>query len=81
MVEHQIERAYRDRFTRAQHAQDETDRLLTHTLENILAEQAELSAWFVAVARPDGRYPAPCHPLSGRKPSTSARSHAPAPSA
>ncbi|MFC8393103.1 helix-turn-helix domain-containing protein [Streptomyces sp. NPDC057238] len=32
MAEHQIERAYRERFTRTQHAQDETDRLLAHAL-------------------------------------------------
>ncbi|MCX5174374.1 hypothetical protein OG523_00735 [Streptomyces virginiae] len=33
MAEHRIERAYRERFTRAQHAQDETDKLLAHTLD------------------------------------------------
>ncbi|GAA2639294.1 hypothetical protein GCM10010425_49130 [Streptomyces spororaveus] len=53
MAEHQIERAYRERFTRAQHAQDETDKLLTHALDGILPDQAEPSAWLVAVARPE----------------------------
>ncbi|MFC9818145.1 helix-turn-helix domain-containing protein [Streptomyces virginiae] len=53
MAEHQIERAYRERFTRAQHAQDETDKLLAHTLDNILPDQTEPAAWFVAVARPE----------------------------
>ncbi|MFF9127916.1 RNA-binding domain-containing protein [Streptomyces sp. NPDC014889] len=57
MAEHQIERAYRDRFTRTQHAQEETDRLFAHALENVLAEQAEPSAWFIAVARPDRPLP------------------------
>ncbi|WP_326756856.1 ATP-binding protein [Streptomyces hirsutus] len=64
MAEHQIERAYRDRFTRAQHAQEETDRLLAHALENVLAEQAEPSAWFIAVARPDRPLPRTAPPLT-----------------
>jgi hypothetical protein len=64
MAEHQIERAYRDRFTRAQHAQEETDRLFAHALENVLAEQAEPSAWFIAVARPDRPLPRTAEPLS-----------------
>lgn len=57
MGEHQIERAYRDRFTRVRHAQEETDRLFAHVSDYVLAEQAEPSAWFVAVARPDRPLP------------------------
>ncbi|MFF4590504.1 helix-turn-helix domain-containing protein [Streptomyces sp. NPDC001388] len=64
MAEHQIERAYRDRFTRAQHAQKETDRLFAHARENVLAEQAEPSAWFIAVARPDRPLPRTAEPLT-----------------
>ncbi|MEV6117723.1 ATP-binding protein [Streptomyces sp. NPDC052109] len=57
MAEHQIERAYRDRFARAQHVQEETDRLVAHALENALADEAEPSAWFITVARPDRPLP------------------------
>ena len=67
MAEHQIERAYRDRFTRTRHAQDETDRLFAHALENILAEQAEPAAWFVAVARPERPLPRTAPPLAREK--------------
>jgi hypothetical protein len=67
MAEHQIERAYRERFTRAQHAQDETDRLFTQALENVLPEQAEPSAWFVAVARPERPLPRTTPPLAREK--------------
>lgn len=64
MAEHQIERAYRDRFTRAQHTQEETDRLFAHARENVLTEQAEPSAWFIAVARPDRPLPRTAEPLT-----------------
>jgi hypothetical protein len=64
MAEHQIERAYRDRFTRAQHAQKETDRLFAHALENVLTEHAEPSAWFIAVARPERPLPRTAEPLT-----------------
>ncbi|MEE4587994.1 MULTISPECIES: AlbA family DNA-binding domain-containing protein [Streptomyces violaceusniger group] len=67
MAEHQIERAYRDRFTRTQHAQDETDRLLAHALDSVLPEQAEPSAWFVAVARPERPLPRTAPPLAREK--------------
>ncbi|WP_159765064.1 AlbA family DNA-binding domain-containing protein [Streptomyces sp. HM190] len=63
MAEHQIERAYRERFTRVQHAQEEADRLFAHALENVLAEQAKPSAWFIAVARPDRPLPRTAEPL------------------
>lgn len=80
MAEHQIERAYRDRFTRTRNAQDDTDRLLAHTLDSVLPEQAEPSAWFVAVARPERPLPRTAPPWPGRKPPTSARPHVPTPS-
>lgn len=64
MAEHQIERAYRDRFTLARNAQDDTDRLLAHTLDAVLPEQDEPSAWFVAVARPERPLPRSVPPLS-----------------
>ncbi|WP_167455461.1 AlbA family DNA-binding domain-containing protein [Streptomyces tirandamycinicus] len=64
MAEHQIERAYRDRFTRTQHAQDELEWLIAHTRENVLAEQAEPSAWFLAVARPERPLPRTAPPLA-----------------
>lgn len=67
MAEHQIERAYRERFTRTQHAQDETDRLLAHALDNSLADQTEPSAWFVAVARPERPLPRTVPPLTREK--------------
>ncbi|MFC8373119.1 helix-turn-helix domain-containing protein [Streptomyces sp. NPDC057239] len=67
MAEHQIERAYRERFTRTQHAQDETDRLLAHALDTCLADQAEPSAWFVAVARPERPLPRTAPPLAREK--------------
>ncbi|MFC8350797.1 helix-turn-helix domain-containing protein [Streptomyces sp. NPDC057280] len=64
MAEHQIERAYRDRFTRVQHAQDELERLFTHTREYVLAEQDERSAWFIAVTRPERPLPRTAAPLA-----------------
>lgn len=67
MAEHQIERAYRDRFTRTRSAQDDTDRLLAHTLDTVLPEQAEPSAWFVAVARPERPLPRTAPPLAREK--------------
>ncbi|TCR15918.1 ATP-binding protein [Streptomyces sp. BK205] len=67
MAEHQIERAYRDRFTRAQHAQADLEQLLDHTQETVLAEQAEPSAWFIAVARPERPLPRTAPPLAREK--------------
>ncbi|MEV0936376.1 ATP-binding protein [Streptomyces phaeochromogenes] len=64
MAEHQIERAYRDRFTRAQHAQDELEQLYTRTRDDVLVEQAEPSAWFIAVTRPQQPLPRTAAPLA-----------------
>ncbi|MCX4538976.1 ATP-binding protein (plasmid) [Streptomyces sp. NBC_00841] len=57
MAEHQIERAYRDRFTHAQRAEEEVQRLLGHVQETVFAQQKEPAAWFFAVARPDRPLP------------------------
>ncbi|WP_199835884.1 MULTISPECIES: hypothetical protein [unclassified Streptomyces] len=80
MAEHQIERAYRERFTRTQHAQDETDRLPSHALDNSPADQRESSARFVAVARPERPLPRTVPLLARENAPTCARPHAPAPS-
>ncbi|MXG30393.1 AlbA family DNA-binding domain-containing protein [Streptomyces sp. YIM 132580] len=52
MAEHQIERAYRDRFTRTERAEEEAERLLGQTRETVFTHQTEPSAWFLAIARP-----------------------------
>lgn len=57
MAEHQIERAYRDRFTRTERAEEEVQRLLDHTHETVFIQQAEPSAWFFAVAHPERPLP------------------------
>ncbi|MER5466873.1 ATP-binding protein [Streptomyces sp. NPDC002668] len=57
MAEHQIERAYRDRFTRAQRAEDDIQRLVDHAQDTVFTQQAEPAAWFIAVARPDRPIP------------------------
>ncbi|MEU2602237.1 hypothetical protein ABZ678_38065 [Streptomyces hirsutus] len=57
MAEHQPERAYRDRFTRAQHADDALQHLFDHTREMVTTQQEELSAWFIAAARPERPLP------------------------
>jgi hypothetical protein len=56
MAEHQIERAYRDRFTRVQHAQEEVERLLDHARETVF-EERDPSAWFIAIVRPERPLP------------------------
>lgn len=57
MAEHQIERAYRDRFTRTEHAEEEVQRLLDQTRDTVFTQQTEPSAWFLAVARPERPLP------------------------
>lgn len=52
MAEHQIERAYRDRFTRIGRAEEETQRHIDLTAQTITAHASAPSAWFIAVARP-----------------------------
>ncbi|MEW2570160.1 ATP-binding protein [Streptomyces sp. NPDC047070] len=56
MAEHQLERAYRDRFTRAAQTDDTLRQLLDHTRQTVTLQQREASAWFIAAARPE-------HPL------------------
>ncbi|MEU9671088.1 ATP-binding protein [Streptomyces bobili] len=57
MAEHQLERAYRDRFTRAAHADDALQHLIDHARETVTLQQEEPSAWFIAVARPERPLP------------------------
>ncbi|RMB83724.1 helix-turn-helix domain-containing protein [Streptomyces shenzhenensis] len=57
MAEHQLERAYRDRFTRAAHTDDALQHLVDHARQTVTARQAEVSAWFIAVARPERPLP------------------------
>ncbi|MFP8963234.1 RNA-binding domain-containing protein [Streptomyces nanhaiensis] len=52
MAEHQIERAYRDRFARAARAEEEVQRHFDLTTKNIAAQATAPSAWFIAVSRP-----------------------------
>jgi hypothetical protein len=52
MAEHQIERAYRDRFTRAEHAEQDTERLLERARDRVLTPHSDPAAWIFAVARP-----------------------------
>ncbi|WP_318205872.1 hypothetical protein [Streptomyces sp. SCL15-4] len=57
MAEHQLERAYRDRFIRAQHAEDEAHYLLAHAKETVAAQHSEPAAYFFALARPERPLP------------------------
>ncbi|MCX0247855.1 hypothetical protein [Streptomyces drozdowiczii] len=57
MAEHQIERAYRDRFTRTERADEEAERLLGQTCETVFTQQAQPAAWFLAIARPERPLP------------------------
>ncbi|MFI2764754.1 helix-turn-helix domain-containing protein [Streptomyces echinatus] len=57
MAEHQLERAYRDRFTRAQRAEDEAHHLLAHAAETVSAQHREPAAYFFALARPERPLP------------------------
>lgn len=57
MAEHQIERAYRDRFSRINREEEERQRSFDLTIKNIAAQAPRPSAWFVAVARPQRPLP------------------------
>ncbi|WP_329182832.1 ATP-binding protein [Actinacidiphila glaucinigra] len=57
MAEHQLERAYRDRFTRARRAEDEAHHLLAHAQETVVAQHIEPAAYFLALARPERPLP------------------------
>ncbi|GGT02698.1 hypothetical protein GCM10010206_76650 [Streptomyces cinerochromogenes] len=57
MAEHQLERAYRDRFTRAQRAEDEAHHLLAHAADTVSAQYIEPAAYVFALARPERPLP------------------------
>ncbi|AJE38689.1 AlbA family DNA-binding domain-containing protein [Streptomyces nodosus] len=57
MAEHQIERAYRDRFARIGRAEEEIQRHIDFTTKTIAAHATAPSAWFVAVSRPQRPLP------------------------
>ncbi|MFJ9891605.1 helix-turn-helix domain-containing protein [Streptomyces sp. NPDC091287] len=64
MAEHQIERAYRDRFTRTDSAEEALRRHSDFLTRTITAHAAKPSAWLVAVARPTRLYPHGASPLN-----------------
>ncbi|MFD4233359.1 helix-turn-helix domain-containing protein [Streptomyces sp. NPDC058542] len=64
MAEHQIERAYRDRFTRTDRAEEALRRHSEFLTRTITAHAAKPSAWLVAVACPTRPYPHGAPPLS-----------------
>ncbi|MFG3007408.1 AlbA family DNA-binding domain-containing protein [Streptomyces calvus] len=57
MAEHQLERAYRDRFTRAAQTDDTLRQLVDHTRQTMTQQQREASAWFIAAAQPERPLP------------------------
>ncbi|MFH9757305.1 helix-turn-helix domain-containing protein [Streptomyces griseus] len=64
MADHQIERAYRDRFTRADRAEEALRQHSDFLTRTITAHAAKPSAWLVAVARPTRPYPHGAPPLN-----------------
>ncbi|MGP3749824.1 AlbA family DNA-binding domain-containing protein [Streptomyces sp. IBSNAI001] len=63
MAEHQIERAYRDRFTRTGSAEEALRQHTDFLTKTITAHAAKPSAWLVAVARPTRPLPHGAFPL------------------
>lgn len=63
MAEHQIERAYRDRFTRTDSAEEALRQHSDFLTKTITAHAAKPSAWLVAVARPTRPFPQGVPPL------------------
>ncbi|MFD8779216.1 helix-turn-helix domain-containing protein [Streptomyces sp. NPDC059916] len=57
MAEHQLERAYRERFARIGLAEQEIQRHLDFTVQTVAAQSATPAAWFVAVSRPQRPLP------------------------
>jgi hypothetical protein len=57
MSEHQIERAYRDRFARIGRAEEEIQRHINLTTQTIASHASTPSAWFIAVSRPQRPLP------------------------
>ncbi|MEV1049292.1 ATP-binding protein [Streptomyces sp. NPDC049916] len=64
MAEHQIERAYRDRFTRTDSAAEALRQHSDFLTKTITAQASKPSAWLVAVARPTRSYPHGAPPLN-----------------
>ncbi|MFE5689416.1 helix-turn-helix domain-containing protein [Streptomyces sp. NPDC056512] len=64
MAEHQIERAYRDRFTRTGSTEEALRRHSDFLTKTITAHAAKPSAWLVAVARPTRPLPHGVPPLN-----------------
>ncbi|MEB8342586.1 AlbA family DNA-binding domain-containing protein [Streptomyces endophyticus] len=57
MAEHQLERAYRERFARVGLAEHEIQRHLDFTVQSISAQSPTPAAWLVAVSRPQRPLP------------------------
>ncbi|MFI1890701.1 helix-turn-helix domain-containing protein [Streptomyces jumonjinensis] len=57
MAEHQIERAYRDRFSRTARAEEAVQQHLDFTTKTIATQTSAPSAWFIAVSRPHRALP------------------------
>ncbi len=64
MAEHQIERAYRDRFARVGRAEEEIQRHIDFTTQTIAAHASAPSAWFIAVSRPQRPLPRGAYTMS-----------------
>ncbi|GAA0454054.1 ATP-binding protein [Streptomyces olivaceiscleroticus] len=64
MAEHQIERAYRDRFARVGLAEEELQRHIDFTTKTITAQATAPSAWFIAVSRPQRPLPRGAYTMS-----------------
>ncbi|MDT3728745.1 ATP-binding protein, partial [Streptomyces sp. DSM 41972] len=64
MAEHQIERAYRDRFARVGRAEEEIQRHIDLTTQTITAHAHVPSAWFIAVSRPQRPLPRGAYTMS-----------------
>ncbi|WP_447034463.1 AlbA family DNA-binding domain-containing protein [Streptomyces hypolithicus] len=64
MAEHQIERAYSDRFARVGRAEEELQRHIDFTNQTITAHAYVPSAWFIAVSRPQRPLPRGAYTMS-----------------
>ncbi len=64
MAEHQIERAYRDRFARVGRAEEEIQRHIDFTTQTVTAHAHVPSAWFIAVSRPQRPLPRGAYTMS-----------------
>ncbi|WP_179499905.1 helix-turn-helix domain-containing protein [Streptomyces sp. WZ.A104] len=64
MAEHQVERAYRDRFARVGLAEEQLQRHIDFTTRTITAHASVPSAWFIAVSRPQRPLPRGAYTMS-----------------